>query len=195
MSYSSRGVGGFMDSWMTQRAREAAAPATTAPAPTTTQAPAPDGPVARVASQGSARYTTTADTAMTAAGVVGVVAVIGVGAALFFGRKRGVKVNRRRVRRNPAAMPAQVRQLKETIEANERKSSKENGEDPLPDPVDVHRHSDGSWAVSDNYERFFNTVFVYRDGQWFTRTLWGDGGEKPYSFEKAMADASMMYTG
>lgn len=48
----------------------------------------PPPPATRVASQGSATYTSTGQIAGYGAAALGVVAVIGVGSALFFGRKR-----------------------------------------------------------------------------------------------------------
>jgi hypothetical protein len=50
-------------------------------------------------------------------------------------------------------------------------------------------NEDGSVEISDNFERFFNWTYAYSPtGEW---TI--DG--KPYSYEEAMADAGMMFTG
>lgn len=55
---------------------------------------------------------------------------------------------------------------------------------------------DGSVSICDNYERFFSTIYrVDTNGNWFYRTMYSDMPEREYSFEKAMGDASIMYTG
>lgn len=112
-------------------------------------------------------------------------------------RKRASRRNgtRKQLRRNASEMPDEVRQLKEAIEANERASSAENGMESLPDPVYAKKNSDGSWSVLDNYERFFDTIYIYRDGQWSVREMYSDEPERPYSFARAMSDARIMYTG
>ncbi len=59
----------------------------------------------------------------------------------------------------------------------------------------IDRKEDGSITVSDNYEKFFSTIYTYTvEGTWMIRSMWG-GGDKPYSHEQAMSDASIMYTG
>jgi hypothetical protein len=55
---------------------------------------------------------------------------------------------------------------------------------------------DGSVCISDNFEKFFSYVYrVDAQGNWFIRDYNVDEPEKPYTFHKAMLDASIMYTG
>lgn len=94
---------------------------------------------------------------------------------------------RRKVREDA---PKEVLALEAAIEANARSAGLE-----LPAFVSVNKEDDGSWVLCDNYERYFLTMYVYEDGQWFVRQMYSDTPRKPYSFERAMQDASMMYTG
>jgi len=59
----------------------------------------------------------------------------------------------------------------------------------------VSRRDDGSVEVSDNYERFFDTIYIYQDGEWKTRRLYSEQEPKNYTYEQCMADASIMFTG
>ncbi len=60
----------------------------------------------------------------------------------------------------------------------------------------IDRKEDGSITVSDNYEKFFSTIYTYTvEGKWMIRSMWGGGGDRLYSHEQAMSDASIMYTG
>jgi len=62
--------------------------------------------------------------------------------------------------------------------------------------VYVEKLEDGSVSISDNYERFFSIIYrVDANGNWYYRTMYSDMPEREYSFEKAMGDASIMYTG
>lgn len=67
--------------------------------------------------------------------------------------------------------------------------------------VHVSVKPDGSVTICDNYERFFSTIYTYTpdadspDGRWTTRRMYSDEPAAPYSFEEAMADASIMFTG
>lgn len=86
--------------------------------------------------------------------------------------------------------PQEVLDLEAAIEANAKEA-----ELNLPHLVCVEKKDDGSWVLCDNYERYFSTIYVYEDGQWFVRQMYSDMPRKAYSFERAMQDAGMMYTG
>ena len=94
-------------------------------------------------------------------------------------------------------IPEKVLKLKKAIIANAKKAW---GDDDIVAQdiafVFYHRRH-GKWEVSDNYERFFSTIYAYypETDTWTTRTMFGEDEEKPYTFEKAMADARIMFTG
>lgn len=60
---------------------------------------------------------------------------------------------------------------------------------------------DGTITICDNFERFFSTIFEYRpdpaepNGRWTIREMYSDEPARAYSFELAMADASILFTG
>lgn len=92
--------------------------------------------------------------------------------------------------------PEEVQKLEDAINANWI-SSFEEGDAPSNDAVHVSFHEeDNSWTICDNYERFFDQIFIYRDGKWSYRLMFAETDrEYEYSFEKAMHDASIVYTG
>jgi hypothetical protein len=97
-------------------------------------------------------------------------------------------------------MNSQKKQVQEFVAA-----IKENGRKCWNEPEDesfinqlvhVHPESDGSITICDNFERFFSSIYrVDRQGNWYIRTMFSGEPEREYSFEKAMSDASIMYTG
>lgn len=55
---------------------------------------------------------------------------------------------------------------------------------------------DGSVQVCDNYEKFFDTIYTYHPTHgWSIRWMYADRAPKSYSYEMAMADANIMFTG
>lgn len=98
--------------------------------------------------------------------------------------------------RKMSEMPNPVRQLVVAATENAKAAW---GEDDVcaQDVVYACEESDGRWAVSDNYERFFSTIYTYdpASDEWTTRVMYGDCEEKPYPFEKVLADASVLFTG
>jgi hypothetical protein len=94
-------------------------------------------------------------------------------------------------------MNAQVKQFIEAVKKNASEVWTETGDEEfLNSLLYVHSNPDGSTTISDNYERFFSTIYrVDMDGNWFVRKMYSDTGEKPYTFAQVMGDASMMYTG
>ena len=63
--------------------------------------------------------------------------------------------------------------------------------------VYVNKLDDESISISDNYERFFDTIYrVTPNGEWSYRRMWSESSIwKPYTFAQAMNDASILYTG
>lgn len=62
--------------------------------------------------------------------------------------------------------------------------------------LSVRELPDGSTQIADNYETLFGSIYrVDMQGNWFIRNAYSEAGERPYSFDKAMADASIMFTG
>jgi hypothetical protein len=88
-------------------------------------------------------------------------------------------------------MPDEVRRLRDAINESFWKMAPElKG----TNAAYASKERDG-WEVADNFERYFSKIYVYRDGKWFTRTMYSDEPERPYSFSKAMSDARIMYEG
>ena len=95
-------------------------------------------------------------------------------------------------------MNAQVQKFVEAVKENARQSwTKPEDKEFIDSLLHVFTQDDGSVTISDNYERFFDIIYVVRvDGSWSYRKMWSESGElKSYSFEQAMSDASIMYTG
>lgn len=69
--------------------------------------------------------------------------------------------------------------------------------DFLSDLLHIEVREGGEIEVSDNFERFFSTIYTYRpeSNQWFVRNMYSDCPTKAYTFAGCMSDASMMYTG
>lgn len=67
--------------------------------------------------------------------------------------------------------------------------------------VYVYSTPDGRTTICDNYERFFSTIYDYTpgadgaEGTWTIRHAYSDEPGEPFSFEQAMADAAIMFTG
>ncbi len=65
----------------------------------------------------------------------------------------------------------------------------------------VEVKDNGTITICDNFERFFATMYDYTpdanepNGRWMVREMYSDEPAKPYSFELAMADAAIMFTG
>lgn len=66
----------------------------------------------------------------------------------------------------------------------------------------VKKKPDGSIQVCDNYEKFFDIIYLYtpgkdvnEEGMWTIRHMYSDEPAESYSYEQCMADASIMFTG
>ena len=94
-------------------------------------------------------------------------------------------------------MHVQANQLIEAIKENARQVWTEpEDKEFIEDLLYVKELPNGSTEVSDNFEKFFDIIYrVDKEGNWYIRRMYGERGEDPYTFEKAMADASIMYTG
>jgi len=86
-------------------------------------------------------------------------------------------------------LPDEVKQFITTCNENAQKAIE------IDDIIYVQKCEDGSFEISDNYDRFFSTVWKYTaDKKWMVY----DRGEErwdEYSFELAMEDASILMTG
>ena len=60
--------------------------------------------------------------------------------------------------------------------------------------VYVEHRPDGSWEISDNFERFSDLILVFKDGQWKTRYMYGDYPGRNISQAEAEANAKLMFT-
>ena len=94
-------------------------------------------------------------------------------------------------------MHESVKQFVEAVKVNARQVWNEPGDESFIDQLlYVHDLPDGSTSISDNFERFFSLVYrVDTAGNWYVRDIFSEMPERPYPFEYAMADASIMYTG
>lgn len=94
-------------------------------------------------------------------------------------------------------MPEPVKAFVAAVLANARQVWTEAADASFVEQlIYVGEHEDGSVTICDNFEKFFATIYrVAKDGSWTIRTMYSDEPERPYSFEKAMADAGIMYTG
>lgn len=102
----------------------------------------------------------------------------------------------------PDNLPEQVKSFVEALIANAKQvegwdtCDLEGGKcfaDTIPY---VKKLDDGSVEVCDNYEKFFDGIFIYSaEGDWSLRFMYSDRLPELYSYEKAMADASIMFTG
>jgi hypothetical protein len=94
-----------------------------------------------------------------------------------------------------STLPQQVRNFIAEVHIN-AKRVEEWDEDFIQSLLYVQVDKDGGVTISDNYERFFGTVYTYTyGGKWLVRSMYGEGGDREYSYDKVMADASIMYTG
>jgi hypothetical protein len=96
-----------------------------------------------------------------------------------------------------AEMPEQVRQFVEAATANAREVLDEIIAKDVMYACQEKSYED-RWVVSDNYERFFATIYIYdpKTDTWTTRPWFSDtDDERPYDFNRVMADAAILFTG
>lgn len=92
--------------------------------------------------------------------------------------------------------PKEVLEFVRAMKANAIEAWGES--DPIAkDVVHVEELTSGDWQVSDNYERFFSTIYTFNPAvrEWTTRTMYSEGAERLYTHDKCMADAACMFTG
>lgn len=102
-----------------------------------------------------------------------------------------------------ATLPEPVRRFVEAIRDNALRvpswdvPSLEGGKRFADTVVYVSAKDDGRITICDNYERFFPTIYTYTpsDDTWSIRHMYSEEPAEPYSFEQAMADAAIMFTG
>jgi len=94
-----------------------------------------------------------------------------------------------------STLPHQVRNFIQAVQENARKVPgwDENFVQRL---LCVEVDKDGGVTISDNFERFFSGIYTYTyGGKWLVRDMYGEGGDRPYSYAQAMGDAAIMFTG
>lgn len=94
------------------------------------------------------------------------------------------------------SVPRQVRKVAKAMRKNAREAW--GADDPIAnDVVHVSQQDDGRWTIADNYERFFSTIYIYEKTSqtWTIRTMYAGDEERPYDLERALSDASIMFTG
>lgn len=107
-----------------------------------------------------------------------------------------------------ATLPEPVRRFVEALRENARRvptwdvPSLEGSKCFADTIVYVYATADGRITICDNYERFFSTIYDFRPdpadpsgGTWSIRQAYSDEPGEPYTFEQAMADAAIMFTG
>lgn len=114
-----------------------------------------------------------------------------------------------RVPRSPLSWPEPVKLFVEAMIANAKKV--EGWDEPslihgsvetfADSVVYVKRLDDGNgnvtFEVMDNYERFFDRIYRYdpANNAWQVRWCYSEREPIAYTFERAMLDASIMFTG
>jgi predicted porin len=91
----------------------------------------------------------------------------------------------------------QVKSFVEAILSNARTKWDSPDDEGFVEKLLYIRQEGDVIEVSDNFERFFDTIYQYNvvTDTWRLRYGYSDKPEKAYSYEKAMSDASIMYTG
>lgn len=103
-------------------------------------------------------------------------------------------------------LPEPVQRFLQALRANALKvegwdEPDSEGKCMADDVIHVSVKPDGRITVCDNYERFFSIIYDFTpeagnpDGNWKTREMWSSEPARDYTFEKAIADASIMFTG
>lgn len=95
-----------------------------------------------------------------------------------------------------ATLPEQVRNFCLAVIEN-AKGVRGWDEDFRNDLIYIECKENGDIEVTDNFERFFSTIYTYRpsEGKWYVRRMYSDSPLREYTFRQCMSDASMMYTG
>lgn len=94
-----------------------------------------------------------------------------------------------------STLPEQVRNFITAVQDNARQVEGWD-EDFVQSLLYVNTDKDGGVTVSDNYERFFGSVYTYTyGGKWLIRSMYSEGGDRPYSYAQVMGDAAIMFTG
>lgn len=92
-------------------------------------------------------------------------------------------------------LPQQVRNFIQAVQENARKVEGWD-DDFIARLLYVEVDKDGGVTISDNFERFFRTIYTYTyGGKWLVRDMYGEGGDRAYSYAQVMGDAAIMYTG
>lgn len=94
-------------------------------------------------------------------------------------------------------IPEPVQKFIDAVKENAKQVWNEPGDDDFIDSLlYVDTKKDGSIVICDNYEKFFQTIYrIDTTGNWHVREMYSERSERMYSFEAAMVDASIMYTG
>lgn len=110
---------------------------------------------------------------------------------------------------DPTTLPAPVRRFVDALRENALKvdgwdvKELERGTKCMADIViHVSVKSDGRITICDNFERFFSIIYDFTPdpgdpdgGRWQTREMYSSEPAQDYSYEQAMADAAIMFTG
>jgi len=94
------------------------------------------------------------------------------------------------------SLPENPRKFIQAVWENARKVEEWDDDDWVKGLLYVKTLEDGSVQVSDNFERFFDTIYTFRpDGTVGLRWGYSDRAPQEYDMERALSDASIMYTG
>lgn len=96
--------------------------------------------------------------------------------------------------KNMSELPKQVQDFVRAAKKNAMKAF-DNDKAFVSGLLYLGKYPDGTIEIADNYERFFSTMYFYTpDGKWETRRMYSESARrKPYTYEQAMQDASMLY--
>lgn len=95
-------------------------------------------------------------------------------------------------------LPKSVKEFINAARESARRVPEWRGDDDFIDSLlYIKVMGDGSVEVSDNYERFFDTIYTFRpDGS--VELRWGYADHeavRDYALEKALSDASILFSG
>ncbi len=87
-------------------------------------------------------------------------------------------------------VPEEVAAVRDAMQANADRSL---SPDIAKEAVYLHLEDDGTWQLVDNFERFSSLILGYKDGQWTTRSMYGEERPQKITFGEALANANLFF--
>jgi len=86
-------------------------------------------------------------------------------------------------------VPEEVAAVRKAMQSNADRSLRPS---IAKDAVYLHEEDDGTWQLTDNFERYSDLILEYKRGQWTTRNMHSSGVKK-ISFGEALANANLFF--